>query len=125
LLADVERLAGRLDDAADVFVFLRRKADHEVELHVVPAAGEDALGRVEQVLLGHVLVHDVAHALRAGLRREREPGRAHLAHAAPPRPMRRPRPGLAPSGESTTTKSDPSRSRGRSIRGSIRGWIAL
>ena len=31
-----------------------------------------------QLLFGDVLVHDVAHALRAGLGREGEPARAHL-----------------------------------------------
>ena len=65
------------DDPAHVVVFLGRQADHEVELHRRPAAREDALGRLDELLLGDVLVDDVAHALRARLGREREPGRAH------------------------------------------------
>ncbi len=62
-----------LDDPAHVLVLLGRQADHEVELHAVPAAREDALGRGHELLFGDVLVHHVAHALRAGLGRERQP----------------------------------------------------
>ena len=67
------------DDAAHVLVLLGGQADHEVELHLRPAAREDALGGFEQLLLGDVLVDHVAHALRAGLGREGETGGAHLA----------------------------------------------
>jgi hypothetical protein len=76
----VERAFARLDDAADVFVLLGGQADHEVELHAVPALAEDALGRLEQLLLGDVLVDDVAHPLRPCLGREREARGADLAH---------------------------------------------
>ena len=48
---------------------LRRK---QLPLHAVPAGLEGRLGRTVQVLLGHVLVNDVAHALAAGLGRERQ-----------------------------------------------------
>ena len=68
-----------LHDLADVALLLGREADHEVELHAVPAAREDALGRRHELLFGDVLVHDVAHALAAGLGRERDAARADAA----------------------------------------------
>ena len=76
-LADLHRAHARLDDAANVVVVLGGQADHEVELHLGPPAREHALRRLEELLLGNVLVHDVAHALRSSLRREGEPRRAN------------------------------------------------
>ena len=52
----------------------------EVELHGLPAAREDTLGRLEELLLGHVLVDDVAHPLGAGFRSERDAGRPDARH---------------------------------------------
>ena len=46
---------------------------------LVPAAREDALGRVHELLFGDVLVDHVAHALGARLGREGDAGRAHAA----------------------------------------------
>ena len=65
-------MIGQIGDGHDVLVALAGKAHHKVELHAVPAGLEGRLGRTVQVLLGHVLVNDVAHALAAGLGRERQ-----------------------------------------------------
>ena len=65
-------MIGQIGDGHDVLVALAGKAHHKVELHAVPAGLEGRLGRTVQVLLGHVLVNDVAHALTAGLGRERQ-----------------------------------------------------
>src|SRR5690606_9606094 len=61
------------DDAEHVLVLLGREPEDEIKLHLVEAPGEHALRRLEQLLLGDVLVDDVAHALRAGLGGEGEP----------------------------------------------------
>ena len=65
-------MIGQIGDGHDVLIALTGKAHHKVELHAVPAGLEGRLGRTVQVLLGHVLVNDVAHALAAGLGRERQ-----------------------------------------------------
>ena len=77
-LAHRHRARAGLHDAAHVVVGLGGQADHEVELHLPPAAGKDALGRLVELLLGDVLVHHVAHPRCARLRSEGEPGGAHL-----------------------------------------------
>jgi hypothetical protein len=43
---------------------------------------EHAMRRLDDVVLGDVLRHHVAHALRARLGRERQPARAHARHLA-------------------------------------------
>ena len=73
-----EAAGAGFDDAGHVFHGLGGQTDHEVELHVVPLAAEHAPRALEDVLLAHVLVDDVAHPLRAGLGREGERGGAHL-----------------------------------------------
>jgi hypothetical protein len=78
--ASLPRAVPRPDDALHVFVFLGGKADHEVELHLLPTAREHALGRLEQLLFRDVLVHHVAHALRARFGREREAAGALRLH---------------------------------------------
>ena len=65
-------MIGQIGDSHDVLVALAGKAHHEVELHAVPAGLEGRLGRAIQVLLGHVLVDDIAHTLAARLGRERQ-----------------------------------------------------
>ena len=65
-------MIGKIGDGHDVLVALAGKAHHEVELHTVPAGLEGCLGRAIQVLLGHILVDDVAHTLAARLGRERQ-----------------------------------------------------
>jgi hypothetical protein len=62
-----------LDDPAHVAVLLGRQPDHEVELEAMPAAREHPPRALLDVRLGDVLVDHVAHALRAGLGRERQP----------------------------------------------------
>ncbi len=81
-VADLLHARRRLDDAAHVGVLLGRQADHEVQLHALEAAPEHAVRRLDDVLLGDVLGDDVAHALRAGLGRERQTARAHGRHLA-------------------------------------------
>ena len=69
---ELQHVIGQIGDGHDVLIALAGKAHHKVELHAVPAGLEGRLGRTVQVLLGHVLVNDVAHALAAGLGRERQ-----------------------------------------------------
>ena len=78
LLPAPQRLPAQLHDGAHVLVALGGQADHEVELHQVPAGFEDGVDRVEQVLLGVALVDHAPHPLGSGLRRD---GEAALAHA--------------------------------------------
>ena len=70
--AKLQHVIGQVGDSHDVLIALAGKAHHEVELHAVPAGLEGCLGRTVQVLLGHVLVDDVAHTLAARLGRERQ-----------------------------------------------------
>ena len=79
-LADAPRPLADLHDLADVGLLLRGEADHEVELHLRPAAGEDPLGGLHELRLGDVLVDDVAHPLAAGLGGEGHAGRADALH---------------------------------------------
>ncbi len=78
--ADLARALSDADDFAHVLFLLRRQADHEVELHARELAREDALGGLHELLFGDVLVHDVAHALASGLRRERDARGADARH---------------------------------------------
>ncbi len=64
-------------DRQHILVTLARQADQEVELHPLPARAERRPHRRQQVLLGHVLVDDVAHPLRARLGCQRQPAFAH------------------------------------------------
>ena len=65
-------MVGQVGDGHDILVALAGKAHHKVELHAVPTSLEGRLGRTVQVLLGHVLVDDVAHALTAGFGGKRQ-----------------------------------------------------
>ena len=80
LRVEIDDLLGELSDADDVFVRLRRQAHHEVELDLLPALAERGAAGLHEVLLRHALVDDVAQALRARLRRERQAGLPHLLH---------------------------------------------
>jgi len=57
----------QLSNGVDVLHGLGRQADHEIELHDLPAQGEGVPAGVQQVLLGNTLVDDPAQALAAGL----------------------------------------------------------
>ena len=70
--AELEHMVGQVGDGHDILVALAGKAHHKVELHAVPTSLEGRLGRTVQVLLGHVLVDDVAHALTAGFGGKRQ-----------------------------------------------------
>ena len=63
---------GQTRDALDVVVGLGGQPHHEIQLAAAPAGGESGIDGGEQVVLGDVLVDDVAQPLGAGLRRERE-----------------------------------------------------
>src|SRR5262249_27923735 len=64
----------QLGHPAHVLDRLAREADHEVQLERAPPEVREEPRRVEQLLLPVLLLDDVAQALRAGLRREREAG---------------------------------------------------
>ena len=79
LAPGLDDLLGELGDLHDVLVGLGRQPAHEVELDLPPAG---AIGRgdgVDQVLLGHHLVDDLADPLGPALGREGEAGAATVA----------------------------------------------
>ena len=61
-----------------VIVCFGGEADHVVQLQVLDAAGEDELGAVEDLVVGHGLVDDAAQSIRAGLRRDGDAALAAL-----------------------------------------------
>ena len=79
LAAGADDVARHLGDLEDVLVGLGRQADHEVELHLPPAGGVRRRDGVDEVLLAHHLVDDLAQALRPALGGERQPGAAAVA----------------------------------------------
>ena len=72
LARDLERMVGELGDSDDVLIGLPRQTHHEVQLDTAPTGLERGARGALEVLLGHVLVDDVAHALAAGLGRKGE-----------------------------------------------------
>src|SRR5437016_5981776 len=78
-LPATQRLGAEMHDGAYVLVALGGQADHEVELHQVPARLEDGVDGVQQVLLRVALVDHAAHALGGRLGRHREAALAHPA----------------------------------------------
>ena len=62
----------QVGDGIDVRVGLGRQPDHEVELQRLDAPADQPLGGAQDVGLGEVLVDHAAHALRAGLGRDRD-----------------------------------------------------
>ena len=74
-------LAGQIRDAQHILVSLGGQAQHEVELHAAPPAGESGAAGLEQVLLPQVLVDGVPQPLGPRLRRE---GEASLPHPLEP-----------------------------------------
>ena len=73
-------LVRKLRDADHVLIRLGRQAQHKIQLHAVPPAGEGRGARLQNFLLGHVLVDRVAQALRPGLGRKRQAAFSHLLH---------------------------------------------
>ena len=69
-------------DALDIVVGFGGKADHEIELATAPAGGEGRVHGPEQVFLSHLLIDDVAQALRAGFRGERQTALLAPGHQA-------------------------------------------
>ena len=74
----LQDLIDELCDAEHILVRLRGQAEHEVELHIVPAALKGNGAGIEDLLLRDILIDGVAQALRTGLRRERQAALAHL-----------------------------------------------
>ena len=77
LIIPIDHLLAELRDAGDVLVGLGRQADHEIQLHLGPAVVEGDRNGPLELVLQHVLVDDIAQALRAGFRRK---GEAALSH---------------------------------------------
>ena len=80
--ADVDAVAGQVDDAERVLVGLRRQPGEEVQLDPPPARAERRVDRGVEVFLADELVDDLAHAPGAGLGGEgqaRAPGLLDLA----------------------------------------------
>ena len=80
LLPDLKDLPHQIRNSDDVLVGLRGKPQHEVELHVVPAAGESRGAGGEHLLLGDILVDGVPEALAARLRSKGEAALAYPLH---------------------------------------------
>ena len=68
-LADLRR---QIPDRHDVVFVLGRQADHVVQLQVLDAGGEDPVGLLENLLVGHCLVDHPPEAIGSGFRRDRE-----------------------------------------------------
>ena len=75
---DAARLPPHVGDAQHIVVLLGRETDHEVQLRPVPAAREHPPAGLVDVLFADILVHDIAHPLRAGFGGEGEAGGLHL-----------------------------------------------
>ena len=70
----------QIGDPDHVLVRFRRQAEHEVELHAVPASGKRRSAGLQYFFLGDVFIDGVAQALRSGLRRKGKAALAHLLH---------------------------------------------
>ena len=70
LAAEFEHVVGEVRYGHHVVIGLSGQTHHEVELHAVPSLEVGGAGGAVEVLLGHVLVDDVAHALASGFGRE-------------------------------------------------------
>ena len=73
-LAAGEELVRQPDDAVEVLIGLRGKADHEVEFERAPTAREDGLRRIHEVQVAHGLVDDPPEPLGPRLRGKGESG---------------------------------------------------
>src|SRR4029453_6667513 len=80
--ADLDAVAGQVEDAERVLVGLGRQPGEEVELDPPPAGPEGAVDRAVEVLLADELVDDLTHAPGAGLGGEGEAGAAGLLDLA-------------------------------------------
>src|SRR5215471_7977560 len=75
-------LSPQLGDPGNILISLGGKPYHEVHLDRRPSLRECYRARIHHVFLGHILVYDIAHALRAGLGRDRETGLADPGNLA-------------------------------------------
>ena len=80
LRVEINDLLRKLRDSDNVLIRLRRQAHHKVELDLLPSMTKRCAARFQQIFLRHSLVDDIAHALRASLRRKGEPGLTHRLH---------------------------------------------
>ena len=86
LLPGLDDLPDQLRDAQHVLVGLRGQAQHEIELHIVPAAGEGRGAGGQNLFLGDVFIDGVPEPLGSGLRREGQAAFPHpldLQHQVP------------------------------------------
>ena len=72
LPTDADDLGCQPRDLQDVLIGLRRQPAHEVELHLPPSRAVSGRDGADEVLLGHLLVDDLAHPLASALGREGE-----------------------------------------------------
>ena len=77
LIIGVHHLFGKKPDPLHVFVRFGRQPQHEIELDGGITARERDVCGFEHFFLGDVFVDDVAHTLRARLRRKGQAGAAH------------------------------------------------
>ena len=70
-------LINKLRNTQHILVCLRGQAQHEIELYIVPSAGEGLGAGVENFFLRQILVDDIPQALGARFRGE---GQAAFAH---------------------------------------------
>ena len=75
-----QHLFRQVENAFHVLVGFRGQADHEIELHLLPAVGEQPCRVFEDVLFADALVDDVAQTLGRGFRSHGRPGAADAGH---------------------------------------------
>ena len=78
IMVNRAELLDLLGGGAQVVLGLCRKPNHEVELQRRPAKPEDLRASGQNLLVGYVLIDDVAQALCAGFRRQGKTGAADI-----------------------------------------------
>ena len=68
LMIELVDAVRQIGDALQVFIRFRRKAHHEVELHLFPAIFEGIRTGAHDVFLRDTLIDNIAHTLRTGFR---------------------------------------------------------
>ena len=73
-----QHLAGQVGDSQNVFIGLRRQANHKVQLDAGPTGPERGAGGFKQVRFRYSLVDDIPQSLGSGLRCEGQPRTPNL-----------------------------------------------
>ncbi len=73
----LRHLLKQIGDGQDVLVGFGGQTDHKIELDRLPAGLKGGGSRVEQILVGHPLIDDVAQPLGASFRGKRQPCFSH------------------------------------------------